>query len=785
MRQCLLVLLCLFATTFTVGSIHASPGAQNKKPQYLDPFLSLELRVDDLLSRMTLAEKIGQLNMPGFYQLEFWGNTDQKRMASTKTFVDGSFINGIGPGGGLFSLANYVLKDGAGQQAAFFNELQKIAVEKTRLKIPLLIIEEGTHGIMCSGATIFPEGQVLGSTWNMDLIDNVYSVVALEARASGIHQLGTLVIEPIRDPRLGRNQEAFSEDPYFCSQIAKTLVRAIQGYDVSKSDKAVAMLCHYPGQSQPVSGLERGAMEISERTLREVFLPPWQAGIKEAGALGVMVTYASIDGMPSHSSSWIMEDLLRGELGFKGLAMSEGEGVGTIVYTGLAKTIKEAAAVAANAGMDVSVTFKQGYFTEMLENVQEGKVAMETIDRSVRRVLWLKFKMGLFENIFVDVNRAAEVSHTQANQDLALKAAHEGIVLLKNQDNLLPLKKSIKSIAVIGPNADDERNQVGDYTSFTILQDVVTVLEGIRNKLPGTKIGYVKGCDVTGNEVDEIAKAVNAAKKADAAIVVIGENDRLKGAGLGTVGEGYDVATLEITGRQKELVQKVYATGTPTVVILINGRPLATPWISDNIPAIIEAWNPGEKGGNAIADILFGDVNPSGKLPVTVPRHAGQLPVYYNYKPSKKFWLVEGAAQSYADLENSPLYEFGFGLSYSKFEYKNLIIEPSATNAIYGKVNISLDVTNGSSLAGSEVVQLYIRDMISSVERPVKELKGFKKTHLLPGETKQIVFEIGPEGFQMLDKDLHLVVEPGGFAIMVGSSSEDIRLEGKFEIYKY
>jgi len=753
-----------------------------KEPVYLNSSMPIERRVEDLLMRMNLSEKIGQLNMPGYYQLECWGESDHERMESTKKFVVGSFIDGIGPGGGLFSLANYVLKKGAGQQATFLNEMQRMAIEKTRLKIPLMIIEEGTHGIMCAESTIFPEGQALGSTWDMKLIGEVYSSIALEARTRGIHVLGTLVIEPIRDPRLGRNQEAYSEDPYMCAQIAKTIVKSMQGKDVSKGDKVVSMLCHYPGQSQPSSGLERGAMEISERTLREVYLPSWEAGIKEAGALSVMVTYASIDGIPSHSSSWILKNLLRDELGFEGLAMSEGEGVGTIVYTGLAETIKEASAIAANAGLDVSVTFKQGYFTEMLENVKEGKVAMETIDRSVKWILWLKFKMGLFENPYVNVENAIGEAHTQANQDLALKAAQEGIVLLKNRDNLLPLSKEIKSIAVIGPNADDERNQVGDYSSLTIVQDVTTVLEGIKNKLPKVRVEYVKGCNVIGNEVDEIDRATRAAKKADVAIVVIGENDFLKGAGKATVGEGYDVATLELTGRQNELVQKVHATGTPTVVVLINGRALATTWVSENVPAILEAWNPGEKGGNAIADILFGDINPSGKLPVTVSRHAGQLPVYYNYKPSKKFWLETRGDKPYADIESSPLYEFGYGLSYSEFKYNSLKIEPITTNAVYDKFKVTFDVTNTSGRAGSEVVQLYIRDKISSIERPVKELKGFKKIHLLPGETQKVIFLIGPNDLQMLDKDLHKVVEPGEFVIMIGSSSKDIQLEGNLII---
>ncbi len=744
---------------------------------YQDPSLPTSQRIDDLLSRMTLAEKIGQLNMPCGYFNELGESAEEKQEVCRK-FTEGTFMEGIGPGGGFFTLANSALFEGPVQQSNYFNELQKIAIEKTRLKIPLIQVEEGTHGLMCSGGTIFPEGLALGSTWNMALLTDVYEAAAKEARSVGIHELFTLVIEPNRDPRLGRNQEGYSEDPFLCANISKTIVQAVQGHDISRDDKVVAGLCHYPGQSQPVSGLERGAMEISERTLREVFLPPWETGIKEAGALGVMATYPTIDGIPTHSSHKILTDILRGELEFEGLVLSEGNGVNTLVYTGLAETEKEAAALVANAGMDVSISFDQGYFGEMIENVEEGKVSMETIDRSVRRVLEIKFRLGLFDNPLTDPEKAAAISHNPAHQQLALKAAREGIVLLKNDNNVLPLSKNLKSIAVIGPNADDEKNQLGDYVSEVVLQDIVTVLDGIKNKLPAnTKINYVKGCNVKVDELDELNAAVKAAKKSEVAIVVLGENEWQKPNKQGTDGEGYDVATLELTGKQMELVQKIQATGTPTIVVLINGRPLATPWISEHIPAILEAWIPGEKGGDAIADILFGDYNPSGKLSITIPRHAGQLPVYYNYKPSKKYWLEEGWGNSYADIDYKPLYEFGFGLSYSKFEYSTIQISPESTGS-NGKFTVLADVRNVSTRSGSEVVQLYIRDKISTVVRPVKELKGFSKIHLNPNETKTVQFQLGPKELKMLDKDLNWVVEPGEFHIMIGSSSEDIRQEG-------
>jgi beta-glucosidase len=752
------------------------PGHAAMKP-YQNPALPVSHRVDDLISRMTLAEKIGQLNMPCGYFSEMGGSPNEKQEGS-RLFTRGALLEGIGPGGGFFTLPNNALHEGPEQQASFLNELQRIALEETRLRIPLLQTEEGTHGLMCAGATIFPEGPALGSTWNLNLIHDVYSTVAREARAIGIHQLFTLVIEPIRDPRLGRNQEAYSEDPYMSSRFAATIVDAVQGADLKSGDKVVAGLCHYPGQSQPVSGLERGAMEISERTLREVFLPPWEAGIKQKGALGVMATYPTIDGIPAHSSPKILTEILREELRFEGLVLSEGNGVNTLVYTGLAGTLKEASAMVAHAGMDVSISFNQGYFQEMVDNVNEGLVSMEIIDRSVRRVLEQKFRLGLFENPFVDERRASELSHTPENQQLALEAAREGMVLLRNANGILPLNREISSIAVIGPNANDERNQLGDYTSEVVLQEITTVLEGIEAKIGSSKVRFVKGCDVTGEDFNEIDRAVEAARKSEVAVVVVGENEWQKENKQGTSGEGYDVATLELTGLQKELIRRVHATGTPTVVVLINGRALAIPWIADHIPGIIEAWIPGERGGEAVADILFGDVNPSGKIPVTFPRHAGQLPVYYNHKPSKNYWLEKGWGNSYADLDASdPLFPFGYGLSYTTFVYSDLAFSEDSIGP-YGETAVSCTVKNSGDRAGAEVVQLYIRDHKSSVVRPVRELKGFEKILLEPGESKEVSFNLGHNELNMLDAELNRVVEPGTFQVTVGSSSDDIRLEG-------
>ncbi len=752
-----------------------------EKPLYLDPAQPVIRRVENLLARMTLEEKVGQMNMPCVYEDEL-GRDIPSKMEACRKFAEGTCEPGIGPGGGFFTLANTILQEGSRQQAEFFNSLQKIAVEKTRLKIPLLQTEEGTHGAMCSGKTVFPEGLALGSTWNMSLLNDVYAAAAREARAAGIHQLFTLVVEPNRDPRLGRNQEGYSEDPFLCSRIAETIVTAVQGDDVSATDKVVAGLCHYPGQSQPASGLERGAMEISERALREVFLPPWVAGIRNKGALGVMATYPAINGVPVHGSEKILTGILRGELGFDGLVLSEGGGLSTLIYEGLAPTQKAAGELALKAGVDVGISYERAYMRDLIESVNEGRIPMDLVDRSVRRILKQKIRLGLFENPYVAIERAAAVSHTPAHEALALEAAREGIVLLKNEKNLLPLSKSLKSIAVIGPNADDSRNQLGDYAPRTVLQKVVTVLDGIRGKVPaGTAVTYVKGCDVIGDGTDEIAKAREAARSADVAVVVVGENEWNAAGKKGTDGEGYDVASLDLTGRQEDLVKAVQETGKPTVVVLINGRPLSIRWIAEHVPAIVEAWIPGEQGGSAVADVLFGDYNPSGRLPITVPRHSGQLPVYYNYKPSKAYWLEKGWGKPYADMSPQPLYDFGYGLSYTDFEYGNLRIDQPRIGA-GGSVTITVDVKNSGRRRGEEVAQLYIRDVLGSVTTPVKQLRGFEKISLEPGETKTLRFRLGPGQLALLDRNMQWVVEPGTFQVMVGRSSKDIRQTGGFEV---
>jgi beta-glucosidase len=491
---------------------------------YLDASQPVEARVEDLVSRMTLKEKIGQLNLPCVY-VDDLGRTIPAKMEACRKFTEGTYTQEIGPACGFFTLANEILQEGSRQQAEYFNELQKIALTQTRLKIPVMEDEEGTHGAMFPGATIFPEGLAVGSSFDLELVKAIYEAAAQEARAVGIHLLSTLVMEVNRDPRMGRNEEAYTEDPYLYMRLGETIVRATQGSDLSAPGKVVAVLTDFPTQSEPSSGLERGAIELSERSLRENFMPPWIGAITKAGGLGVMAGYPEVEDVPAHASVKWMNDVLRKEIGFKGVVMSEGGGFGTLLYEHIVPTQKEAGMLSLRAGVDLNITYEPAYMGPLVRSAEEGLIPMALVDRALRRVLELKFRLGLFQNPYVDVGRAVQIVHSPANQELALRAGREGIVLLKNENNLLPLKKDMKSIAVIGPNADDVMNQLGDYSPKKNLQHVTTVIEGIRSAVsPQTKVTWTRGCEITGTDKAGFAEAVDIAKAAEVAIVVVGES---------------------------------------------------------------------------------------------------------------------------------------------------------------------------------------------------------------------------------------------------------------------
>jgi beta-glucosidase len=765
------LIVAAVVTLASISVIFAQAGDQS--PIYLDPKRPLEQRVDDLKSRMTLKEKVGQLNLPCVY-VEDLGGTIPAKMEACKKFAAGTYTQEIGPACGFFTLANEILHEDARQQAEYFNELQKIALTQTRLKIPVLEDEEGTHGAMFPGATVFPEGLAVGSSFDMELVKSIYAVAAAEARAVGIHMLSTLVMEVDRDPRMGRNEEAYTEDPYLYMRIGEAIVRGTQGFDISAPDKVIAVLTDFPTQGEPSSGLERGAIEVSDRSLRENFMPPWIGAITKAGGLGVMAGYPEIEDVPAHASVKWMNDVLRQEIGFKGVVESEGGGFGSLIYERIVPTQKEAGLLALRAGVDLDITYEPAYMGLLVQSVEEGRIPMALVDRALRRVLELKFRLGLFENPYVNVDHAVQVVHSQAHQDLALRAGRQGIVLLKNDHNLLPLKKDLNSVAVIGPNADDIMNQLGDYSPKKVLQHVTTVIEGIKAKVsPQTKVTQVRGCEITGTNKSGFAEAVAAAKGADAAIVVLGERQHDNP----TDGESHDVASLDLSGVQEDLIQAVFQTGTPTVVVLINGRPLSTRWTAENVPALVEAWEPGERGGEAVADVLFGDYNPTGRLAISIPRHSGQLPVYYNYKPSK----AERMQQGYVDMPATPLYPFGYGLSYTKFEYGHLRIDPAEIHP-GGEARVTLDVKNIGDRPGVDTVQLYLHEKFAPVSTPVKQLRGFERVALNQGETKTVTFKLVPEDLQLLDIDMRWRVVPGEFEIMAGPSSAEISLQGMLKV---
>jgi len=755
-------------------------------PLYLDSKQPVEVRVDDLISRMSLKEKVGQLNLPCVY-VDQLGKSIPEKMEACKRFAAGTYTDEIGPGSGFFTLADTILHEGVQQQVEYFNALQKIATTQTRLKIPLLEDEEGTHGAMFSGATVFPEGLALGSSFDMPLVQSVYAAAAQEARAVGIHVLSTLVLELDRDPRMGRNEEAYTEDPYLGSRLAEAIVLGAQSPNIDARDKVVALMTDFPTQSEPFGGLERGAVGLSERSLRRDVLPPWTAAIKKNGALGVMAGYPDIEDLPAHGSEKWLNDVLRQELGFKGIVTSEGEGFGTLIYEGIVPTQKEAGVLALQAGVDLNITYEPAYMGPLIESVQAGRVPMALVDRAVRRVLELKIRLGLFEHPYVDLEHAKQVMHSASHQKLALDAAREGIVLLKNEGNLLPLKKDLRSIAVIGPNADTADNLFGDYSPMVVSQHVASILDGIKSEVsPSARVRYAKGCNINDGDKSGFQRAIQAAKGADAAIVVVGEQARREGARdqpPPTDGEGYDVASLDLTGVQEDLVRAIQSTGTPTVLVLINGRPLSTRWEAENIPTILEAWEPGEAGAAAIADVLFGDYNPSGRLATTIPRSVGQLPAYYNYPPSKEYWVKGGwtNTRGYVDMPASPLYPFGYGLSYTNFEYSNLHISPAEiyTN---GSTQVSVDVENTGKRAGVETVQMYIHQRFTPLSTPVKQLRGFERVALERGEKKTVNFTLGPQDLQLLDRDMRWIVVPGTFDILVGRSSEDIAARATVEV---
>ena len=739
--------------------------AADDNPPYLDKNLPLEKRVDDLLSRMTLEEKVAQ--MCQFVGLEFLREANKKY---TPEQIRNSDAVGFYPGLPGEDVARMVEQGKIGSFLHVFtaeeaNRLQRLAL-KSRLKIPLLLGIDAIHGNgMVRGTTVYPSPITLASAWNPELVREIGRQTALEMRAAGSHWAFTPNVDVARDPRWGRVGETFGEDPYLVSRMGVAMIRGLQTEDFGGADKVIACAKHLAAGSQPVNGLNIAPTDVSERTLREIFLPPYQAAV-EAGVFTVMAAHNEVNGLPCHANKWLLMDILRNEFGFHGFIISDWMDIERLASVHhVAKDEKEAYLLTIQAGMDMHM-HGPGFFEGVVELVMEGKIPEQRIDQSVRRILEAKFKLGLFENPFVDADKARAVVFSEEHQRTALEAARQGIVLLKN-DCILPLDaKKYKKIFITGPNANNE-TILGDWAMDQPDENVITVAEGVRQLAPeGCQVEYFDSGEVIRRMEDaKIDQAAKLAISADLAIVVVGSNSMRYRWNDKTCGENMDRADLTLAGKQRQLVQAVYRSGTPVVVVLVNGRPLSVNWIDEHIPAVIEAWEPGCFGGQAIAEVLFGLVNPGGKLPVTFPRSVGQIQMIYNQKPSHVY-------RKYAFEPVTPLYPFGFGLSYTTFEYSNIRLEKPRITP-HGQTRVSIDVRNSGRREGDEIVQLYIRDVVSSVTRPVKELKGFERVHLAPGEVKTVSFSITPDQLSFFNAEMKRVVEPGEFKIMIGGSYRD------------
>jgi beta-glucosidase len=732
---------------------------------------------------MTLEEKIAQLQ----------GAWENKQFFSDPQalFVDekGNFLP---------DRAAVLMKNGLGEisrpsenrdpraMADYTNTVQKWMRENTRLGIPVLFHDECLHGHVAPKGTSYPQAIALASTWDPSLLHEIFTATAAEARARGVQQCLAPVLDLARDPRWGRTEETYGEDPYLVSHLG---IAAITGYQGTGPgiDKAHVMATakHFAVHGQPEGGTNVGPANYSERTIREYWLKPFEAAVKQAHVATVMPSYNEIDGIPSHSNKHLLLDILRQEWGFQGLVTSDYFGpteLRTVHH--IVASEDEAGRLAFESGVDVELPFNQAYGS-LVEQVKAGKVAEADVDRSTARVLRAKFATGLFDDPYVSPDYAEKITNSPEHQQLALKAAHEAIILLKNQNNLLPLPKNkYKRIAVIGPNAAGLH--LGGYSNQP--GRGVSLLAGIRNKVGSSaEIFYAVGCKITESDPDwnadkvvlgdpvlnaqRIDEAVKVAQKAEVVILALGGNEQTSREAWAVNHPG-DRDNLDLLGNQDDLVKAILATGKPTIVFLQHGRPNSINYIAEQVPAILDGWYLGQEGGTAIADVFFGDYNPAGRLPITVPRSAGQLPDYYYQKPSAK--------REYLGSTVLPLFPFGWGLSYSTFKYANLRATPDSIGP-QGRTTVSAEVVNSGAVRGDEVVQLYIRDEVSSVTRPIKELRGFRRITLNPGEAKTVEFSLGPDELSFLNGDMHRVVEPGAFTIMVGGNSVDL-ISTKLEV---
>ena len=747
-------------STLTIGLL-MSVTSYALEP-YKNSDLSDEARVDDLLSRMTLIEKVGQMSQ--FVGPEHIARSE-KNMTIEEMQAGDTF--GIYPNLHSSQIPDVIKKGRVGsflhvKNPSEANFLQKHA-SKSRLGIPLLIGIDAIHGNgLVTGATIYPSPITMASSWNLDLVKQANIETAKEIRVNGAHWAFTPNIDIARDARWGRVGETFGEDKFLVSEMGVAVIDGLQQGDFSSDTSVLSTAKHFVAGSDPINGLNLSPMDVSMRSLREDYFPPFKRAI-DAGAFTLMAAHNEVNGVPAHGNRFLLTEVLRDEWDFQGFVVSDWLDVERLkTYHRTAKTFKEAVYQSVDAGMDMHMHGPK-FLTPLVRLVKQGRISESRIDAAVRPILLAKFRLGLFENALVDESAAKELMFNEEHKQTALELARQGIVLLKNSNDILPLPAG-KRIFITGPNADNH-SIMGDWVLPQPKENIVTMVEGLREVAKGsTKIDYfdLKG-SVKSIQPKQIAKAAKKAKSADVAIVVVGSNPLRYDRKGKTSGENVARSSIGLFGQQLELVQAIQASGTPTIVVLVNGRPLAEPWIVDNVDALIEAWEPGAMGGQALAEIVFGEVNPSGKLPITVPYSVGHMQAIYNHKPS-------ALVRKYADAPTSNLYEFGYGLSYSKFEYNNVrLANPRIKNNQSTKVFVT--VKNTGDFTGDEVVQLYIRDKFSEVTRPVKELKGFKRVSLKPGEERVVDFEINPDMLAYYNLKMNWVVEPGDFKIMLGSSS--------------
>ena len=734
---------------------------------YKDSNASVEERIADLLKRMTLEEKIAQLGEASC------DNLKEDNKAKTTKFNFAKYKNGVG------SINGFTLN--IQEYASAVNRIQKFLCNETRLGIPAIFLSESLHGLVQDGATIYPQSISMASSWNTDLVFDIACQIRREVKAIGCSQVLSPDLDLARELRWGRIEETYGEDPYLASRMGVAMITGLQEGKKPDSTMLIANAKPFLTYSAPMGGINLASTVGGWYDLYNTYLPPFKAAIQEANVLSVMSVYNSYDGEALNANPEVYTDLLRNKLGFKGYVYSDWGAVSMLKsFHHVAETRMDAAELAIEAGIDLEAPSPWAYST-LDSLVKLGRVDMATIDQAVSRILYTKFISGLFEHPFVNEKKINENIHLPEHVKLSKKMADESIVLLKNKNNLLPLDiLNLKSIALIGPNADQV--QFGDYTWSRDNKDGITVKEGLE-QLIGDKVqlNYAKGCDLVTLDDSGIPAAVEAAKKSDVAIVVIGTQSASLARDYSncTSGEGFDLTSLDPTGKQSELVKAIHATGKPVIVILIQGKPFSIPWMKENIPAIIEAWYPGEMGGLSIAEILLGIINPSGKIPVSFPQSVGHLPCYYNHLPTDKGYYKQRGAygkpgRDYVFSSPDPVWSFGYGLSYTTFSYDTIRIKNS-TLTFDDEIVVEVDITNTGKVTGKEVVQLYIRDEYCSVVRPIKELKAFKKVNLLPGETKTVSMSVKLKDCGYYNNKGKYLLEPGTFKVMLGSSSDDIK----------